>query len=58
VSAVTLFGAQSAMADVTVSGDYLKFGVGDNGSLIDFGTFTGLQFDPTGMATSPANRIS
>jgi hypothetical protein len=46
------------MADVTVSGDYLKFGVGDNGSLIDFGTFTGLQFDPTGMATSPANRIS
>ena len=48
VSAVTLFGAQSAMADVTVSGDYLKFGVGDNGSLIDFATFTGLQFDPTG----------
>ncbi|HEX5340908.1 MAG TPA: PEP-CTERM sorting domain-containing protein [Duganella sp.] len=37
------------MADVTVSGDYLKFGVGDNGSLIDFGTFTGLKFDPTGM---------
>jgi hypothetical protein len=48
LSAVTLFGAQSAMADVTVSGDYLKFGVGDNGSLIDFATFTGLQFDPTG----------
>lgn len=49
LSAVTLFGAQSAMADVTVSGDYLKFGVGDNGSLIDFATFTGLQYDPTGM---------
>jgi hypothetical protein len=36
------------MADVTVSGDYLKFGVGNNGALIDFTTFTGLQFDPTG----------
>ena len=48
--------AQSAMADVTVSGDYLKFGVGENGSLIDFTTFTGLQFDPSGMgnfASSP-----
>jgi hypothetical protein len=43
--------AQSAMADVTVSGDYLKFGVGENGSLIDFTTFTGLQFDPTGTGT-------
>ncbi|RZT10422.1 VPLPA-CTERM protein sorting domain-containing protein [Duganella sp. CF402] len=52
LSAVTLFGAQSAMADVTVSGDYLKFGVGDNGALIDFGLYgwpvTGLQFDPSG----------
>nr|WP_229258827.1 PEP-CTERM sorting domain-containing protein [Duganella flavida] len=44
-----LLGAQSAMADVTVSGDYLEFGVGNNGSLIDFGTFTGIKFDPTGM---------
>nr|WP_229258826.1 PEPxxWA-CTERM sorting domain-containing protein [Duganella flavida] len=43
--------AQSAMADVTVSGDYLKFGVGNNGSLIDFTTFTGLQYDPTGTGT-------
>lgn len=49
LSVVLALGAQSAMADVTVSGDYLKFGVGSNGSLIDFGSFTGLQFDPTGM---------
>lgn len=48
LSAVMVLSAQSAMADVTVSGDYLKFGVGNNGSLIDFTTFTGLQFDPTG----------
>jgi hypothetical protein len=47
LSAITALSAQSAMADVTVSGDYLKFGVGNNGSLIDF-TITGLQFDPTG----------
>jgi len=48
LSAVMALSAQSAMADVTVSGAFLKFGVGDNGSLIDFGTFTGIQFDPTG----------
>jgi hypothetical protein len=48
LSAITALSAQSAMADVTVSGDYLKFGVGNNGSLIDFTTITGLQFDPTG----------
>lgn len=52
LSAVTLFGAQSAMAvDVTVSGDYLKFGVGDNGALIDFATLTGIKFDPTGSGS-------
>jgi len=37
-----------AMADVTLVGDYLKVGVNNGGSLIDFATFTGLQFDPTG----------
>jgi hypothetical protein len=48
LSAIVALSAQSAMADVTVSGDYLKFGVGNNGALIDFTTITGLQFDPTG----------
>ncbi|RZT10421.1 PEP-CTERM protein-sorting domain-containing protein [Duganella sp. CF402] len=36
------------MADVTVSGDYLKFGVDTSGALIDLTSLTGLQFDPTG----------
>ncbi|MTV36441.1 FxDxF family PEP-CTERM protein [Duganella radicis] len=35
-------------ADITVTGDYLKFGVGNNGALIDFTSFTGLQYDPSG----------
>lgn len=48
ITACLLMGAQAAMADVTVTGNYVKFGVNDGGSLIDFGTFTGLQFDPTG----------
>lgn len=41
-------GAHTAMADVTVSGDYLQVGVGHNGALIDFGNNLGLKFDPTG----------
>ena len=40
--------AAPAMADVTLIGDYLKVGVNDGGSLINFATLTGLQFDPTG----------
>lgn len=48
LSAALLMGAGPALADVTVSGSYLKFGVNNGGSLIDFGTQTGLQFDPAG----------
>jgi len=49
ISAILALGATSAMAgDVTVAGNYLKFGVSNNGALIDFTTMTGLQFDPSG----------
>jgi hypothetical protein len=35
-------------ASVTVQGDYIQLGVGNNGALIDYTTFTGIKFDPTG----------
>ncbi|WUR12645.1 PEP-CTERM sorting domain-containing protein [[Empedobacter] haloabium] len=47
-TAVLLVCAASARADITVTGKYIQFGVNDGGSLIDFNTFTGLRFDPTG----------
>lgn len=47
-AAVLLVCAASARADITVTGKYVQFGVNDGGSLIDFNTFTGLRFDPTG----------
>ncbi|WP_338758906.1 PEPxxWA-CTERM sorting domain-containing protein [Massilia sp. METH4] len=50
-----LGGAQAALADVTVAGSYVKFGVNDSGSLIDFGTRTGIQFDPTGSGNFSAS---
>ena len=48
LSAILLMGAQTAMADVTVAGDYLQVGVGNNGALINFTDSLGLKFDPTG----------
>lgn len=47
-TAVLLACAASARADITVTGKYLQFGVNDGGALIDFSTFTGLRFDPSG----------
>lgn len=38
-----------ALADsVTVQGNFIQLGVGNNGALIDYTTFTGIKFDPTG----------
>lgn len=48
IAVCLLAGSQSVLADVTVAGKYVKFGVNDGGSMIDFNTFTGIQFDPSG----------
>jgi hypothetical protein len=55
LSALMLFGTQPARADVTVAGDYVKFGVGDNGALIDFTNTIGIQFDPSGAGNFSGN---
>lgn len=49
-----------ALADVTVSGNYLQLGVNTGGSLIDFGSFTGLKYDPsgTGNFSSPVDVLA
>jgi hypothetical protein len=36
---------------VVLSGNYIQLGVNAGGSLIDFGTLTGLKYDPTGTGT-------
>lgn len=47
-TALLLASSLPAWADVTVQGNYLQLGINTGGSLIDFGTFTGLKFDPSG----------
>lgn len=56
LAAACLLGSQAALADVTVTGSYVKFGVNGNGSLIDFAGETGIQFDPTGSGNFDAGR--
>jgi hypothetical protein len=48
VTACLMAGSQAAVADVTVTGSFVKFGVNNGGSLIDHTTQTGIQYDPTG----------
>lgn len=42
------FSIPAAADSVTVQGNYIQVGVGNNGALIDYTTFTGIKFDPTG----------
>lgn len=59
-SAVLLACSMPAWADITVQGQYLQLGINTGGSLIDFGTMTGLKFDPTGSGnfSSPIDFLS
>ena len=59
-SATLIACAAPAMADVTVQGDYIQIGVNANGSLIDFGSFIGLKYDPsgTGNFSSPIDFVT
>ena len=51
-----LFGlGGSARAQWTFTGGYIKVGVGSDGSIIDPGTFTGIQWDGTGTGGFPVN---
>lgn len=47
VAAVLLSGVRPAIADAVVAGDYVKFGVGDNGALVN-SALDGVQFSRKG----------
>ncbi len=49
LSAATLMCATSASA-VVLTGNYVQLGVNNGGSMIDYGAFTGIKFDPTGTS--------